>query len=45
MLIINNGKYKYKNVDTVHNMMLTNSLIKFIDVPLYTVYGKIHTNI
>jgi len=41
MVIINNGNY----VITIHNMMLTYSLIKFIDVPLYTVYGKMHTNI
>jgi hypothetical protein len=41
MVIINNDNY----VVIIHNMMLTYSLIKFIDVLLYTVYGKMHTNI
>jgi len=34
MLKISNGSYKYKNVGTVDDVMLTCSWIKFIDVPL-----------
>ena len=29
---------KIKNVDTTDNVMLTCSLVKFIDVPLFTLY-------
>jgi len=35
ILKINNGSYKYKNVDTIDNVMLTYSWIKSIDVPLF----------
>jgi hypothetical protein len=44
----NNGSYKYKNVDTVDNMILTYSWLKFVDAPLATVYvvcGCMHRNI
>jgi hypothetical protein len=35
MLRINNGSYKYKNVDAINNVMLTYSWIQFLDVLLF----------
>jgi hypothetical protein len=33
-----NGSYRYKNVDTIHKVMLTYSRIKFVDVPLFILF-------
>jgi hypothetical protein len=33
---MNNGSWKYKNMDTMNNVMLT--YIKLIDVPLFLLY-------
>ena len=38
MLKIRNGSCKYKNLDTIVNVMLTYSLIKLINVPLCILY-------
>ena len=35
ILKINNGSYKYKNVDTIDNVMPKYSWIKSIDLPLF----------
>jgi len=38
VLKISNDSYKYKNLVTIVNVMLTYSWIKLLDVPLCTLY-------
>jgi len=38
VLKISNDSYKYKNLVTIVNVMLTYSWIKLLDVPLYILY-------
>jgi len=41
VLKINNGSYKYNNLDTVDNLTLTYSWIKFFDMPLFMLYNEL----
>lgn len=38
-----NDNYNYKNVNTIHNVMLTYSCIKITDVPLFILHVVIYT--
>jgi hypothetical protein len=40
-LKISNGSYKYNNLDTVDNLILTYSWIKFVDMPLFMLYVEL----
>jgi hypothetical protein len=39
----NNGSYKYKKVNTIHNVTLTYSCIKVTDVPMFILHVVICT--
>jgi len=41
MLKINNCSYKYNNLDTLDNLTLTYSCIKFIEMPLFMLYMEL----